>query len=156
MIQEANGQTTTGAPIHLNEMTFDDVYGRMGMVKFAPATAEPPQRSGARLRLLGKSASRCSWHGGTRELGTLVNFDDYTYWGSEVGQRFSFTRVRFTPYVGYLVGADRFGDIRGTFEGVPINATPGLAAQDGKFFEKSWALSVAPPVGWSSAWVRSR
>jgi len=76
-----------------------------------------------------------------------VNFDDYTYWGLEAGQRFFFTRVRFTPYVGYLIGANRFGDIRGTFEGVPLNATPGLAAQDGKFFEKSWALSVGPTGG---------
>jgi hypothetical protein len=30
---------------------------------------------------------------------------------------------------------------------VPIELTPGLAAQDGKFFEKSWALSLGPTVG---------
>ena len=58
----------------------------------------------------------------------------------------------FTPFVGYLVGINRHQDIRGTFVGVPANATPGLAAQDGKFFEKSWALSLGPTGGCSSAW----
>jgi hypothetical protein len=36
---------------------------------------------------------------------------------------------------------------RGSFVGVPTSATPGLAAQDGKFFEKSWALSLGPTGG---------
>ena len=76
-----------------------------------------------------------------------VNFEDYSYWGFEGGQRFFFTRVRFTPFVGYLVGLNRYGDIRGTFVNVPATATPGLAAQDGKFFEKSWALSLGPTAG---------
>ncbi len=31
--------------------------------------------------------------------------------------------------------------------GVPTSSTPGLAAQDGKFFEKSWALSLGPTGG---------
>ena len=30
---------------------------------------------------------------------------------------------------------------------VPANVTPGLAAQDGKFFEKSWAISLGPTAG---------
>jgi hypothetical protein len=36
------------------------------------------------------------------------------YWGLEGGERFYFARVRFTPFVGYLVGINRFDDIRGT------------------------------------------
>ena len=76
-----------------------------------------------------------------------VDFDDYNYWGFEGGQRFFFTRVRFTPFVGYLVGINRYDDIRGTFVDVPLSATPGLAAQDGKFFEKSWAFSLGPTGG---------
>ena len=149
MIQEANGQTTTGAPIHLNEMTFDDVYGRMGMVKVGAGYRTTP-RSEVVLNFVYSSSSAQQVFVGTAgpaNSALLVNFDDYTYWGLEAGQRFFFTRVRFTPYVGYLVGTNRFGDIRGTFEGVPLNATPGLAAQDGKFFEKSWALSVGPTGG---------
>ena len=58
-----------------------------------------------------------------------------------------FARTRFTPYVGYLVGLNRLQNIRGTFVGVPPEATPGLAAQDGKFFEKSWAFSLGPTAG---------
>jgi hypothetical protein len=45
------------------------------------------------------------------------------------------------------VGINRHQDIRGTFVGVPASATPGLAAQDGKFFEKSWAFSFGPTGG---------
>jgi len=76
-----------------------------------------------------------------------VNFTSYKYWGLEGGQRWFFARRRFTPFAGYLVGINRHQDIRGTFVGVPANVTPGLAAQDGKFFEKSWALSLGPTGG---------
>ena len=71
----------------------------------------------------------------------------YKYWGLEGGQRWFFARTRFTPFVGYLVGINRHQDIRGTFVNVPANVTPGLAAQDGKFFEKSWAFSLGPTGG---------
>ena len=77
-----------------------------------------------------------------------MDFGDYNYWGFEGGQRFFFARVRFTPYVGYLVGINR---LRRHHEApssmCPPNVTPGLAAQDGKFFEKSWALSLGPTGG---------
>ena len=76
-----------------------------------------------------------------------VNFTPYQYWGFEGGQRWFFARTRFTPFVGYLVGINRHQDIRGTFVNVPANVTPGLASQDGKFFEKSWALSFGPTGG---------
>ena len=49
--------------------------------------------------------------------------------------------------MGYLVGINRHQDIRATFVGVPSNVTPGLAAQDGKMFEKSWAFSMGPTGG---------
>ena len=45
------------------------------------------------------------------------------------------------------MGINRHQDIRGTFVGVPLNLTPGLAEQDGKFFEKSWAFSLGPTGG---------
>ena len=48
-----------------------------------------------------------------------VKFEDYGYWGIEGGQRFFFSRVRFTPFVGYLVGINRHRDIRGAFIDVP-------------------------------------
>ncbi len=55
--------------------------------------------------------------------------------------------MRFTPFVGWLAGINRNQDIRGTFVGVPSSVTPGLAAQDGKFFERSWAFSLGPTGG---------
>ena len=55
----------------------------------------------------------------TANLPVSVNFDDYNYWGIEGGQRFFFARVRFSPFVGYLIGANRHGDIRAEFVNVP-------------------------------------
>ena len=81
---------------------------------------------------------------GTQDL--VVQFDDLDYWGIEGGQRWFFTRVRLTPYVGYLVGLNRYGDIRGDFI-EPEEDPEGLVNQDGKVFEKSWAFSLGPTFG---------
>ena len=147
MIQAATGQTIGGAPINLNETTFDDVYGRMAIFKIGAGYRTTPRTEMVINFVISESSSE------TVNVGTAggeplnVNFDDYSYWGFEGGQRFYFTRVRFTPFLGYLVGLNRYGDIRGAFVGVPAAATPGLAAQDGKFFEKSWAFSLGPTAG---------
>jgi hypothetical protein len=45
------------------------------------------------------------------------------------------------------VGINRFGDIRGEFVNLPPGFLPGYAAQDHKFFEKSWAFSFGPTGG---------
>jgi hypothetical protein len=149
LIKAANGTTTGGAPIRLDETTFDDVYGRMGLFKIGVGYRTTPRIETAVNLVISRSSSE------TVNIGTataanvplLVDFGDYNYWGFEGGQRFFFARVRFTPYVGYLVGINRFDDITGTFVNVPASATPGLVAQDGKFFEKSWAFSFGPTGG---------
>lgn len=149
MIESATGQTTTGLPINMNETSYDDVYGRMGWFKVGVGYRLSPRSEAVFNLAISRSSSE------TVNVGTVgpdnvplnVNFDDYNYWGFEGGQRFFFTRVRLTPYVGYLVGINRHGDIRGTFVDVPLDATPGLAAQDGKFFEQSWAFSLGPTGG---------
>jgi hypothetical protein len=149
MIKEATGQTTGGQPINLNETSFDDVYGRMALFKIGVGYRTTP-RSEALLNLVISRSSSELVNIGTATTANVplyVNFDDYNYWGFEGGQRFYFARPRFTPYAGYLVGINRYDDIRGTFVDVPISATPGLAAQDGKFFEKSWAFSFGPTGG---------
>jgi hypothetical protein len=84
---------------------------------------------------------------GTPPISLDVDFTDYKYWGVEGGQRWFFARTRLTPFVGYLVGLNRLQDIRGTFVGVPANLLPGLAAQDGQIFEKSWPFSLGPTGG---------
>jgi hypothetical protein len=61
---------------------------------------------------------------GTASVPIFVNFTDYNYWGFEGGQRFYFTRLRFTPYVGYLAGLSHNGEIKGTFVNVPPTSPP--------------------------------
>ena len=149
MIKEATGQTTTGQVIRLQETSYDDVYGRMGILKIGAGYRITPRDEGVFNLVISRSSSEVVNIGtvGANNTPLYVNFDDYNYWGLEAGQRFYFARTRFTPYVGYLLGLNRNGDIRGTFVDVPASATPGLAAQDGKFFEKSWALSFGPTAG---------
>ena len=149
MIQSATGQTTTGVPINMNETTYDDVYGRMDMFKIGAGYRTSPRSEAVINFVYSQSGSQTVDVGTAGDAGTPlhVDFDDYSYWGFEGGQRFYFTRVRITPFVGYLVGLNRYGDIRGTFVDVPPEVTPGLVAQDGKFFEKSWALSLGPTGG---------
>jgi hypothetical protein len=152
MIQQATGKTTGGAPINLNETSFDDVYGRIGMFKLGVGYRTTP-RTEAVLNFVWSSSDATSQATTIGTVGTgpqvplQVNFTSYKYWGFEGGQRWYFARTRFTPFVGYLVGINRNQDLRGTFVNVPLNLTPGLAAQDGKFFEKSWAFSLGPTAG---------
>jgi hypothetical protein len=154
MIKQATGQTTRGAvPINLGETTYDEVYGRIGMFKIGVGYRTTP-RAEAVFNFVWSSSD--AEEGGV-QIGTVgagtaavpltVQFTSFSYWGLEVGQRWFFARTRFTPFVGYLVGANRHQDIRGAFLNVPPDLTPALAAQDGKFFEKSWALSVGPTGG---------
>ncbi len=150
MIKDATGRTTTGVPINLTETSHDDVYGRIGLLKIGAGYRISPRSEGVFNFVYANSAADRVQIGtaGTSPSAALnVDFTDYQYWGFEGGQRWFFTRVRFTPFVGYLVGVNRHQDIRGAFVGVPLSATPGLAAQDGKFFEKSWAISLGPTGG---------
>jgi hypothetical protein len=152
MIKAATGRTTGGAPINLDETTFDEVYGRIGMVKVGAGYRTTP-RTEAVLNFVWSSSDASDSATSVGTVGTnpqvplTVDFTDYKYWGFEGGQRWFFARTRFTPFVGYLVGINRHQDIRGVFVNVPANVTPGLAAQDGKFFEKSWAFSLGPTGG---------
>jgi hypothetical protein len=151
MIKAATGQTTGGAPIALNETSYDDVYGAMGMFKIGVGYRTTP-RPEAVFNFVWSSSEASEE---ATPIGTVgnppvpltVNFTEYEYWGLEGDQRWYFARVRFTPFVGYLVGLNRHSDLRGTFVGVPLSATPGLAAQDGQFFESSWRLSLGPTAG---------
>jgi hypothetical protein len=150
VIQAASGQTLSGIPINMQDTSYDDIFGRMNLFKVGVGwrTTERSEalfnfrwgRSNADIVQIGTVGSAV-----TAPLN--VQFSDYNYWGVEGGQRFYFTRARFTPFVGYLVGAIRYDDITSNFVDISPSLTPGLAAQDGKFFEKSWALTVGPTGG---------
>jgi hypothetical protein len=151
MIHAATGATTGGVPLNINDTSYDDVYGRMRLVKIGANYRTTPRTEVAFNFVWGDSGTAdtaiIGTAGAAGNVPLNVNFDDLTYWGIEGGQRFFFARTRFTPYVGYLVGLNRYSDVTGTFTNVPVSATPGLAAQDGKFFEKSWAFSLGPTAG---------
>ena len=147
MIKAATGSTTGGVPIDLTETKYDDVYGRMGMFRFGAAYRETPRTESVFNVIISRSAAQTVTVGTVGGTPLNVNFTDFNYWGVEGGQRVFFARTRFTPYVGFLFGINRNGDIRGTFAAPFPPQTPGLAAQDGKFFEKSWALSLGPTAG---------
>jgi hypothetical protein len=151
MIQEATGSTAGGAPIRLDETTYDEVYGRIGIIKLGVGYRTTPRTEGV-VNFVWSSSEASDdatpiGTAGNALVPLSVNFTEYQYWGIEGGQRWFFARTRFTPFLGYLVGINRLQDIRATFVGVPANVTPGLAAQDGKFFEKSWAFSLGPTGG---------
>jgi hypothetical protein len=152
MIEAAEGQTLArGVPINTQDTSYDDVYGTMNVFKVGVGW-----RTSARSELVANFVRGSSGTNELVDIGTAgavttvpltVQFSDYKYWGLDAGQRFYVTRARFTPYFGYLAGAIRYDDITGNFVGVPIELTPGLAAQDGKFFEKAWAFTVGPAAG---------
>ena len=152
MIEAATGRTTGGAPINLDETTYDEVYGRMAMFKVGVGYRVTPRTEAVLNFVYSRSAAndeatQIGTAGTNPQVPLNVKFTEYQYWGFEGGQRWFFSRVRFTPFVGWLAGINRNQDIRGTFVGVPSSVTPGLAAQDGKFFERSWAFSLGPTGG---------
>jgi hypothetical protein len=152
MIQAATGRTIGGAPINLDETTYDEVYGRIGSFKLGVGYRTTPRTEGVVNFVWSKSdasdaATPVGTVGTSPQIPLNVNFTEYKYWGFEGGARWFFARTRFTPFVGALVGINRHQDIRGTFVGVPSSVTPGLASQDGKFFEDSWAFSLGPTGG---------
>jgi hypothetical protein len=137
----AGAGNVNGVPIVFEETTFDEVYGRMGLFKVGVGYRISPRSEVTVNLVLSDSASEPVIVGavGTQGAPVTASFDDYSYWGVEVGQRFYFARVRFTPFVGYYGGVNRFTKINGDF--VAVGSEGLLAVQDGQFFDASWALS---------------
>ena len=71
-----------------------------------------------------------------------MKFGDYDYWGVEGGQRFFFSRVRFTPFVGYTVGVNRFSSLSADFNTHATGPQPLIAVNNSEFFQASWALQL--------------
>ena len=76
-----------------------------------------------------------------------VNFTEYQVLGYRGRPAVVLRAHALHAFRGLPRGLNRHQDIRGTFVNVPANLTPGLAEQDGKFFEKSWAFSLGPTGG---------
>src|SRR5688500_4284825 len=129
MIQSASGGTTTGLPIQTGETSFDDVYGRMTGFKLGVGYRTTPRSEVVFNFTIARNSAERITMGTVGESNTpvAVDFDSYNNWGFEAGQRWFFSRVRFTPFVGYLVGINRYDDIRGNFVDVPIEMKIGRA-----------------------------
>ena len=147
IIEEASGSTVGGIPINLNETSWDDTYGRLFMFKVGVGYRINPRNEAVFNFVLSNSDAETVTIGTVGGTALSANFSEIDYWGFEGGQRFYFTRARVKPFAGYLVGASRYDDVTATFVDVPADLTPGLAAQDGKFFEKAWAFSAGPTGG---------
>jgi hypothetical protein len=149
MMTEDTG-TLNGVPIALDETTFDETYGRIAMFRVGLARRITPRMEVEGTFIYSSSASQTVTIGrvGTAPNAVPVNadFTDYSYWGLEVGQRFFFTRVRFTPFVGYNVGINRYKTID-TVLTAPASATEPAISRSGEWFDESWAFSFAPTTG---------
>jgi len=139
--------SVNGLPITFDETTYDDVYGRMGLLKVGIGYRVTPRSEVTANFVWSDSASTPVVVGrvGAGNAPVTAAFDDYAYWGVELGQRFYFTRVRFTPFVGYYAGINRFKDLNGDFYVAGNEAL--LNIQDGEFFDAAWAFSFGPTGG---------
>ena len=157
MIKAATGRTLSGSPINLTETSYDDVYGRMGMFKIGAGYRLSPRTEIAVNFVLSRSESDVVQIGtvGTANVPLMVKFDDFSYWGFEGGQRFFFSQVRFTPFVGYLVGLNRFGDIKGLFLDVPPALTRAWSPRTASSSRNRGPSASARPAACWSASARS-
>ena len=148
MIASGSGELQ-GVPISLDEKAYDDVYGRMGLFKVGVGYRTSPRSEVVLDLVISRSSAEVVGVGtvGAANAPVTALFDDYNYWGFEGGQRFYFARTRFTPYVGYFVGINRFDVINADFSAPAVGTQPGVAIDNGQFFDKSWALSFGPRGG---------
>jgi hypothetical protein len=142
-IAQSGDGTYQGAPISFVDTSFDSVYGKMGLLKVGVGYRTSPRTEGIFNFVWSKSSSEVVPLGtvGDQNAPLSVKFGDYNYWGVEGGQRFYFSRVRFTPFVGYTVGVNRFSDIAADFSAPATGPQPAIAVNASEFYKASWALS---------------
>jgi len=141
--------TLQGVPIDLDETSYDDVYGRMGLFKIGIGYRISPRSEVVGNFVISRSSSEPVTVGRAGAAGApiVAAFDDYNYWGIEAGQRFYFARVRFTPFLGYNVGINRFDAINGDFAAPAAGFQAPIVVNDGQFFDSAWAFSFGPTGG---------
>ena len=152
MIKAATGTTTGGQPINLNETTFDDVYGRIGMLKIGAWYRTSPRTETVagfvgRISLLQTDATNVGTVGTNPQIPLDVNFTSYSYWGFEGGQRLYFTRVRCHALCGLSGGNQRYGDIRGHVRWCAGQRDARTRRPGRQVLRESWAFSLGPTAG---------
>jgi hypothetical protein len=148
VFQGSSGAFNDGTPISFDETNYDDIYGTIALFKIGVGYRISPRTEATFNFVLSKSGSEIHQVGtfGTEDAPLFADLDDYKYWGLEGGQRFYFTRVRFTPFVGYNLGVNRFTHIDGRFNAPAVGSQPALDVE-GRVFDSSWAFSFGPTGG---------
>ena len=152
MIKQATGQTTGGAPINLDETTYDEVYGRIGMFKLGVGYRTTPRTEGV-FNFVWSSSD-------ASETATPIGTVGHNPGPAQCQlHRVPVLGPRGRPAVvlrphalhalrrlprGHQPAPGHPRDVRR--RACRCHAA-GLAAQDGKFFEKSWAFSLGPTGG---------
>lgn len=149
VFQAGSGLFNDVTPITFNETNYDDVYGTIALFKIGVGYRLSPRSEATFNFVLSRSGSEVVQVGtvGIENAPLSASLDDYSYWGFEGGQRFYFTRVRFTPFVGYSVGINRFTNIDGAFFAPAVGSQPELAIPETRVFDASWAFSFGPTGG---------
>jgi hypothetical protein len=149
VFQAGSGLFNGVTPISFNETSYDDIYGRMGLFKIGVGYRFSPRTEAIFNFVLSRSSGDFVQVGtfGDEAAPLFAQLDDYSYWGFEGGQRFYFARVRFTPFVGYTVGINRFTHIDGDFTAAAVGTQPAFEAIDERIFDSSWAFSFGPTGG---------
>lgn len=149
VITNGSGFYQSTIPINFDDTSYDDIYGRMSLFKVGVGYRTSPRTEAVVNLAFGSSGSEVVQVGtvGDANAPLFADFDDYSYWGIEGGQRFYFARVRFTPYAGYIVGINRLSSIDATFTSTPVGTQPGVVLPDQVFFDSSWAFSFGPLGG---------
>ena len=106
VFQAGSGLYNDVTPLSFDETSFDDVYGSIGLFKIGVGYRLSPRSEATFNFVLSRSGSEPLQVGtvGTENAALTADLEDYSYWGFEGGQRWYFSRVRFTPFVGYLRG----------------------------------------------------
>ena len=152
MIKASSGTTTGGQPINLNETSFDDVYGRLGTLKIGAGYRTSPRTETVFNWIWSESdahetAARVGSVGAAGEVPLDVNFTSYRTGESKAATGCT-SRGPASPPTSVISSASIGTRTSGGRSPVCLTlSVPGLAAQDGKFFEKSWALSLGPTGG---------
>ena len=144
------GPRPSGVPINITDTSYDDVYGRMALLKVGAAYRITPRTEMAFNFVFSESAAETVDHRHRRRgqraaerglRGLLATGGSKPASGSSSPASVSRPmRVTWSASTGMATSEARSSN-------VPSTSTPGLAAQDGKFFEKSWALSLGPTGG---------
>ena len=150
MIKESTGRTTGGAPINLDETNYDEVYGRIGTFKIGVGYRTTP-RTESVLNFIWSSSEASE---AATPVGTVggvplnVQFTESRYWGIEAASGGSSPAPASRRSWDSSWASTGTRTSAGTFVDVPAGVQPpGLAEQDGKIFEESWAFSLGPTGG---------